>query len=247
MAGHGLDSIYQESQTAPYLVAYWDYYSDTQGQNSLEVTLADGSLFQPVEVYICNHPWPYWGNICGDGFAHPFEEGDEFLLWIHAVKWDNREDSIPVELAFYNDGVIQETTWQKFPLVGFWDDSYNSPDSIKSLYFTMYSTDDSEWGPNTAVYFCMDKLKVVDQGPAPIPAAQDAKASKAGRQAIELRDHIALTSHKGGFVSVYDNKNKEVLRVTVKAGKDRIDLSKLPAGEYRVRHGHKSIPIKKIK
>ncbi|MDR1562536.1 MAG: hypothetical protein LBS54_05585, partial [Dysgonamonadaceae bacterium] len=32
MAGHGLDSIYQESQTAPYLVAYWDYYSDTQGQ-----------------------------------------------------------------------------------------------------------------------------------------------------------------------------------------------------------------------
>jgi hypothetical protein len=241
MAGHGLDSIYQESQTAPYLVAYWDYYSDTQGQHSLEVTLADGSLFKPVEVYICNHPWPYWGNICGDGFASPLDSlGAYFSLKITGYDDEggltgSKEDTLAQGTG---TGVNQSINWHPVNISSFI--SYT-----KKLVFTMESTDaDPVYGPNTAVYFCMDKLKVVkQQGSSKAPSA---KVTKAGKQAIEVTDHIALTSHKGGVVTVYDNKNKEVLRVTVKAGKDRIDLSKLPAGEYRVRHGHKSIPIKKV-
>jgi hypothetical protein len=53
-------------------------------------------------------------------------------------------------------------------------------------------------------------------------------------------------SYTGGDVLLYDAKGKEVWRTTVKAG-EKPNLSKLPKGEYRLRHGHRIIPIKKVK
>jgi hypothetical protein len=250
IAGHGLDSTYQCAKNAPYLVAYWDYFSSgvDPGSQSLSVTLADNSLFKPLEVYICNHPWPFWGNICGDGFASPFtKDGDHFTLHIHAVKWDGRHDSIPVLLAKYDGGLAQLSTWERVPITNLFGQSPTvSPDSIQSLYFTMKSSDELPgFGPNTAVYFCMDKLKVIDQGAA--PSMLGVKATQAVKPAIEVTDHIILTSHTGGEITIHDAKGKEVLRTKVKAGEDKVNLSKLPTGEYRVRHGHRSIPVKKIK
>lgn len=40
-------------------------------------------------------------------------------------------------------------------------------------------------------------------------------------------------------------RNKSVMETSIKAECDSLDLSKLPIGEYRVRHGHKAILIKK--
>jgi hypothetical protein len=77
-------------------------------------------------------------------------------------------------------------------------------------------------------------------------AAKASKAPKAAETAVEVKDYFPLISHTGGEVIVHDAKGKVALKTTLKAG-EKVKLSKLPAGEYRLRHGHRSIPIKKVK
>jgi hypothetical protein len=253
MAGYGLDSVsidsaYEKSNCAPYLVAYWDYYSETKGEYSLEITLQNTRTpaFYPQEVFISNHPWPYHGNICGDGFAHPFnKQGDHFYLWIHGIAADGtgNEDSIKVKLAVYDStGLHQINKWQQVDLTSLSE----GIGDVQSLYFTMESTDNyPPYGPNTAVYFCLDKLKVIVADSKKQPAVKKNK-TKFAKPAIEVNDYLPVTAHTGGNVIVYDSANKEVINTAVGAGESKVDLSKLPAGKYRVRVGHKSIPVVKL-
>jgi hypothetical protein len=116
----------------------------------------------------------------------------------------------------------------------------------------MESTDeliigDINYGPNTAVYFNMDKLKVTKTGGVASNVSSVALRNEKMTntiKAVEVTDYFPVKSHSGGIVTVYDTKGKEVLKTTVKAG-EKINLSKLPAGEYRLQHGNKLIPISK--
>jgi len=253
MAGGGFDSLYNfPVKGAPYLLAYWGYYLESSGQHSLEVRLADSSLFAPQEIYICNHPWPYWGNIYGDGFARPLNQsGDRFDLWIHAVKSNQTEDSLRLNLArnlVPGQSPFERSDWQQVELSSLFS-GYN--DSIQYLYFTMYSTDqlvigDINYGPNTAVYFNMDRLKVIKQGAAPAGAVAQKAPTTTVHKSIEVTDEFPVPSYTGGAVTVHDTQGKEILKTTVKAG-EKVNLSNLPAGDYRLRHGHKHIPFKKVK
>ncbi|MDR2041312.1 MAG: DUF4465 domain-containing protein [Tannerella sp.] len=244
----------------PYLIAYWGYFMEPEyydqihspgtpppaPMHDLTVHLADYSLFAPLGVLICNHPWPYYGNIYGDGFARPLnKDSDYFKLVIHALDKDSAEvETVEHVLAQGTArGPVQSTCWQWVDLTGLGED-------IRWLYFTMESTDaDPTWGPNTAVYFCLDKLKVIKQGGTALSGAPETKASTAKpatKRALEVKDCFPIASHTGGDVSVYDHQGKEVLKTTVKAG-EKPNLSKLPEGEYRLHHGHRHIPFKKVK
>jgi hypothetical protein len=116
----------------------------------------------------------------------------------------------------------------------------------------MKSTDelvigDTNYGPNTAVYFCLDKLKVAKTGgvAAVSAVAQKAKVKSTNvLKPVEITDYFPVKSYSGGNVTVYDAEGKEVLKTIIEAGK-KINLSKLPAGEYRLQHGNKQIPINK--
>lgn len=247
MAGGGLSSISPITATkgVPYLIGYWDYFSETGGTRSLEIKLNGDSLFTPQEIYVCNHPWPYYGNIYGDGFARPLkQEGDEFTLIIHSIDSNNVERTLRHTLAMYDesapDSVDQSQNWVQVPLT-------TLGSGIKSIYFTMETTDAGEWGPNTALYFCLDKLKVTKTGG--IANSSRSVKIKEAKTAIqyEVTDNMHLNSYTGGAVIVYDSNGKTVMETSIKAGGDNINLSKLPAGDYRVEHGHKAIPIKKIK
>ena len=145
-------------QGIPYLVAYWGYYMEMfNGEDPcLRVHFNDGKSYEAVGVYICNHPWPYYGNIHGDGFARPFAEGDYFRLRIHGFN-EQMEDigtTVVHTLAEYKNGKLtQSTNWE-------WVD-LSALGKVSGIYFTMETTDsDPTYGPNTAVYFCMDKLQV---------------------------------------------------------------------------------------
>jgi hypothetical protein len=245
MAGGGLDASYKTENGLPYFIAYWDYYSETGGAHSLEVKLNGDSLFNAQEVYIANHPWPYYGNIYGDGFAKPFTKaGDHFDLIIHGVKNNNTEVTQTVTLAYFDavtNSVQQISNWQPIPFSG------RTWTNLKSIYFTMFSTDSlSGYGPNTAVYFNLDKLKVTKTGGVATPAVVT-REIKAAPKAVEVKDEFPVASYTGGEVTVHDvTTGKVVYQTTVKAG-EKPNLSKLPAGEYRLRHGHKHIPISKVK
>lgn len=143
----------------PYLVAYWGYWIETQEQGApcLQTNFTDGQAYEAIGVYIANHPWPYYGNIYGDGFAQPFDkEGDFFKLIIHGLNDKGEDTGVTVEhmLAEFKDGALhQSADWQ-------WVDL--SPlGVVNGIYYTMETSDaDPIYGPNTAVYFCLDKLQV---------------------------------------------------------------------------------------
>jgi hypothetical protein len=94
----------------------------------------------------------------GDGFASPLEEGGYFKLIIHGFN-ENYEDignTVEYMLAEFTNGkLIQSADWEWIDL--------SSQGEVYGFYFTMQSSDIHkivELGPNTAVYFCMDRLTV---------------------------------------------------------------------------------------
>lgn len=154
---------------APYLVAYWGFGMEpeyfytiyygvnlTEPAHNLQTLFTDGNTYEAVGVYVNNHPWPYYGNINGDGFASAFGEGDYFKLIIHGLDadWNETGKSVEHMLAEYKDGqLIQSSNWE-------WVD-LSSLGEIGGLYYTLETTDaDPTYGPNTACYFCMDKLQI---------------------------------------------------------------------------------------
>lgn len=158
-----------KGEGTPYIVGYWGYYmkdwqadkeifSEQERSNWIKIGDKDDS-YNAVSVAIANHPWPYWGNLNGDGFARPFEKGDYFNITIHGVGKDNKikPNFITHYLADYRgDKLIMPTDWQKIDISELGEVSY--------IFFQLETTDaDPTVGPNTAVYFCLDGLTVDKQ------------------------------------------------------------------------------------
>ena len=160
MAGGGLNDQLQADAEQPYMVAYWGFHAEQldPAYHSVQIGFADGRQHKPVGVWICNHPWPYYGNINGDGFASAFStEGDYFALVAHGLndKGEPTGGKVRFMLAEYKDGKLnQSRDWQYMDL---------SPlGTVNGLFFTMETSDtDALYGANTAVYFCLDRLQVL--------------------------------------------------------------------------------------
>ncbi len=167
MAGGGLDSTGSLVKGAPYLVAYWGYNYEEEGVHSLQVDWNDGLTHRPLGIWVCNHPWAYYGIQHDDGFAHSFaDNGAQFNLIIHGLDEEGKEAGMPIvyHLAhFHNDDLEISTQWQ-------WVD-LRSLGQVNAIYFTMESSDVSGvLGMNTAAFFClggMEILEHVDEIPRP--------------------------------------------------------------------------------
>ena len=167
MAGGGIDSLGKLVKGAPYLVAYWGYNYEEEGVHSLQVDFNDSETHRPIGIWVCNHPWAYYGIQHDDGFAHSFaDNGAQFNLVIHGLDEEAKEAGMPIvhHLAhFHNDDLDISTEWQ-------WVD-ISSLGQVNAIYFTMESTDVSGvLGMNTAAYFClggMEILEHVDEIPRP--------------------------------------------------------------------------------
>lgn len=135
---------------APYFVANWGYYG--YGDQTNQVTYAD-QVFEPVGVYVCNAPWTYYGCVHGDGYARAFVEGDHIDLNAVGVAEDGSESTASFRLVEVVDGELKAANaWTWFDL--------SSLGAVKSVYFTVSSTDANQYGNVSANYFCMDKLQV---------------------------------------------------------------------------------------
>ena len=166
MAGGGLNSDFQTEKGSPYLVAYWGYHYEKEGQHCCEVVF-DGDLHKVKGTYICNHPWPYYGNIHGDGFASPLDyEGAFFSVTAHGlIGGEDTGSSVTLMLAHYPDdetGLVQSADWQWLDL--------EELGEVDAIYFTLDTSDEDRlYGANTAVYFCLDRMQIyaTEDNPAP--------------------------------------------------------------------------------
>lgn len=167
MAGGGIayagypyrDAMAEEG--VPYIVADWASYLDgTLDEHICNISFNTPREYNAVGVYVCPAPWPYYGNMVGDGFARPLTQpGDIMTLTFHGVDAQGKETgSITHTLAQavgdgkggYRCEQNPKWTWVDLSPLG----------SVKSIYATMTSTDTGEWGINSATYFCMDRLTV---------------------------------------------------------------------------------------
>jgi hypothetical protein len=201
----------------PYLIAY--------GQE-VKAWLQDGAAFDPQGVFICNHPWPFYGNYFGDGFAHKLDTvGAHFILKISGLE----ETIVTDTLAWcYEDGRLRQPAnwhWVDLSEVGETD----------TLYFELETTDVGEWGPNTALYFCMDKLTVNNLG-SKSTAAKKSAVRKSKKTAEEFGDFLMAGTHAAGDAVLYDAQGQVALKANLKAGSNKFDTKHLPAGKYTMIH-----------
>lgn len=157
MAGGGCVINADGSVTAdpaqPYIVAYYSSWAYEGPSNQVMFSKDGNTTFEPVGVYVCNHPWPYYGCVHGDGMARAFEEGDYFELIAHGVDAEGNETTVSINLVEFVNGQLNALNdWTFFDL--------SSLGEVESVYFTMNSTDTGDYGINTATYFCMDKFQV---------------------------------------------------------------------------------------
>jgi len=165
MAGGGCvinaDGSVVADPAMPYFVAY---YANFWGFPTNEVKYIDedgNETFEPVGVYVCNHPWPYYGCEHGDGFGTGFAEGDYFELIAVGVGVDGTEKRVSINLIEFTDGEFKALNdWTFFDLSGLGE--------VTSVYFEMNSTDVGPYGMNTAAYFCMDKFQVKGEDDTPV-------------------------------------------------------------------------------
>ncbi len=172
MAGGGCvinaDGTVTADPAQPYFVAYYSSWASEGPSNQVMFVDKEGNTtFEPVGVYVCNHPWPYYGCEHGDGFGEPFGEGDYFELIAHGVAADGSETTVSINLVEFTDGELKALNdWTFFDL--------SSLGEVESVYFTLNSTDVGDYGMNTAAYFCMDKFQVKgDDGETPEPPVVD--------------------------------------------------------------------------
>lgn len=159
MAGGGCvineDGTVAANPAEPYLVGYWGSWSADPTNQVMFVNKNGGTTFRPQGVYVCNHPWPYYESVNGDGSARAFAEGDYFELIAHGVDAEDNEKTTSIKLIEYTNGELQALNdWTLFDLT--------SLGEVEKVYFTLNSTDTGAYGMNTAAYFCMDKFQVND-------------------------------------------------------------------------------------
>lgn len=159
MAGGGLDSTWTLVKGAPYLVAYWGGTIADAEQQTLQMMFTDGVTHRPLGVWVCNHPWPYYGSSDSDGFAHGFaSNGDYFTVIAHGLDEEGHDvgKTVTHYLAqFHGDTLDQSTDWQWMDL--------RSLGQVSAVYFTMESTDMSpNLGMNTAAYFCLGGAEILE-------------------------------------------------------------------------------------
>ena len=213
MAGGGCVINEDGSVTAdpdmPYLVAYYSSWAMEGPSNQVMfVSEGNGMLFEPVGVYVCNHPWPYYGCVHGDGMARPFEEGDYFELIAHGVKADRSETTVSMNLIEYTNGtLIAANDWTFFDLSGL--------GKVESVYFTLNSTDTGDYGMNTASYFCMDKFQV---NTTPVPTAINEVENENAVTGVKYVNMAGMTSDKpfdgvNVVVTTYSNGSTTTAKV----------------------------------
>ncbi len=162
--------------------------------NQVKFVDKDGNTtFKPAGVYVCNHPWPYYGCVHGDGFGRAFEEGDYFELTAHGVDADGNEKSVSINLVEFTNGQLQALNdWTFFDL--------SSLGEVESVYFTLNSTDSGAYGMNTAAYFCMDKFQVNDT-PTAISTVASSK-EVAGKKYVNLAGVESATPFQGVNIEI---------------------------------------------
>lgn len=212
------------SPEMPYLVAF---YSPYMSARPVDMVFNDSRLYDPQGVYVNLNSYAFYTILLGDSYARAFTNNDEFTLTIHGVATDESEKTVNVSLASYSNGELTSASGWKYV-------DLTPLGTVCELYFTLSTTDTGDYGANTPLYFCLDKLSVV-------PAESTAAALMAADRTSISYDSASKTVSISGadFAAVYDALGAKVLQ----SDDNAFSIASLPTGVYVVRAGNSAIKI----
>ncbi len=128
--------------TSVYGVVHWSSFS------GVYPTIIFDSETVVNGAYFTNNMYAYDSMTEGDDFTDPFDEDDWLEVTVTGLDAQGNETG---SVSFYlaENGFIQDQ-WKWVNL-----DELNA---VKSLKFSMASSDTGEWGMNTPAYFCIDGI-----------------------------------------------------------------------------------------
>ena len=229
MAGGGVDGV-----GTPYVVGYYsDYYASSAMESSNQIIFNTGELYDAVGMYVCNNPISYNAIKEGDAFARQFVAGDYFVLQVEALDGSYMPTGLTTSfyLADYRSDNPAEWTlnnsWEWFDM--------SSLGQVGGFSFSLITTDMGAWGPNTATYFAMDKLKVAV---SKTTGVTDVNALKVAVYPNPFVDYVEVTNAQAP-VEIYTLAGVKLLSTNA----SRINTSTLPAGVYVLKCGNQTVKI----
>lgn len=212
------------SSDMPYLVGF---YSPYMSARPVDMVFTDGQSYDPLSVYINLNSYTFYSVLLGDGYARAFSNSDQLTLTIHGVAADETEKTVDVSLASCSNGDL--TIARGWKLV-----DLSSLGTVNELYFTMTTTDSGDYGANTPLYFCLDKLCVK---PSEGSAAEMTPAESASISYDRASKTVSISD--ADFAAVYDTIGAKVMQSDSRS----FSVAALPAGVYVVKAGNSSIKI----
>ncbi len=220
----GDDDMPVTDKAMPYAVGYYSsYYAD----QPVQIAFNTGKSYEPVGAYFNLTSYPYYCLEFGDAYARAFHNGDKLTVTAHGVAADQTEKTVDFQLASYTNGNLTiNRSWMYVDL--------SELGAVNEIYFTLTTTDVGEYGPNTPLYFAMDKLMVKEatSGALNMPSVGQATIS------YDRAAHIVRISG-ADFAMITD-----VAGATLMSGDSaEFDISGLGAGIYIVRAGNSTLKI----
>ena len=143
-----------ERMSENYLVGFMDIYNDGYPT----ISLTNGDTFE--SIWLCNTTYAAMSIQYGDDFARPFGAGDHFDLILHGTDAAGNTLEQTVSLANYPTGgnldLIDDWTEVNLRELGFAGDT---------IWMSLETTNMSEWGANTPMYFAVGGMTVNRETP----------------------------------------------------------------------------------
>ncbi len=130
---------------SPYIVGFW---KTDGGESSCRMSMADGSVFYPDDLYVTNSSYGYYAMKNGTSFNRAFTAEDNCVLQINGyLNGARKYATVYVYLA---NGTDILDHWKKVEL--------SKLGNVDTIVFTMTSTDSGQWGMNNPAYFCIGSM-----------------------------------------------------------------------------------------
>ena len=233
MAGGGIDSI-----GAPFILGYFSEYTESSlDRHICEIEFNHAQDVEAVGCYVCNSPYTTRCITEGFGYARKFAQGDYCTLTAHGID-DNGEDCGTV--VYYMADYRSEDP-NKWFLNSNWEwMDLTSLGAVKSIYFTMETTDIGDWGSNTTFYFGLDKITIrpvkEETGITQLSTlnSQLAVYPNPSRDIIDI-DGVEIDAH----IDIYTLQGQLIHTTTT----TKIDISNFDSGIYIIKSGNKTTKL----
>ncbi len=176
----------------------------------------------PSYVYVSNVTYTALDIINGSAFSSPFSDGDYFYLVIKGFYNGQPTDSVVHFLADYRDSMnFVQKDWAYIDLTKL--------GTVDSLSFDLFTTDVGDYGPNTPLYFAIDRLGF--EKAQTISSSMTVDAAKFGIYPNPAVWNVNLPSFYQ-TVKIFDIYGHEVIN---RRNARQIDISRLTPGVYMIK------------